>query len=168
MVAAETSRKPRSMVRVPRRQTPRQRIPRVVAWAHLFGVSLSNGAHLLSCGVPDEVQDYQLRIQHNRTCITSYAPYQLDHASYQPQAQGRIQPESAQDTRLSGSLTLACSTSISIADQPSDIGEAPRWRHRRSTLSLLSRNLVMHLAPVLYLISAGPPFHLVMALAPVL
>ena len=38
--------------------------------AHLLGF------HILD-NIPDEVQDYQLRIQHNRTCITSYAPYQL-------------------------------------------------------------------------------------------
>ena len=35
-------------------------------------VLLPDHLHIL-CGVPDEGQDYQLRIQQNRTCITSYA-----------------------------------------------------------------------------------------------
>ena len=72
MVAAETSPKPRPMAE---KSAPSD------AKAEDSVLGLGTCAHLpvlrILCGITDEVQDYQLRIQQNTTCITSYAPLYL-------------------------------------------------------------------------------------------
>ena len=83
MVAAETSRKPRSMAES---SAPSVSNADSSARDWLGTCAYRPGLHTL-CGVPDEGQDYQLRIQQNRTCITSYAPYQLGNIEPKPHDQ---------------------------------------------------------------------------------
>jgi hypothetical protein len=73
MVAAKTSRKRRS-----RAESSAPSVSKAESSARRRRGTCADllGLHIL-CGILDEVQDYQLRIQQNRTCITSYAPYQL-------------------------------------------------------------------------------------------
>ena len=67
MTAAETFPSPRSKAES---STPSDANAENSARRRLGTCAHRPGLHTL-CGVPDEGQDYQLRIQQSRTCITS-------------------------------------------------------------------------------------------------